>query len=189
MPVIPPTLRRLASSAGNPLANPVSGCEANDQSDYTGGHCCAPPLRSRLGACIRRTFSGRTRSKLQWSQQRPSLTGCALLPKPTIAPPQIEQTCTGVIVRAQWCAHGQAQQRSGRPGLSNTKPAPRSPPQAKASAIRSWPASDELADARAIKRTSGAGVSLQFVKGLAMSRTIKHMNPPAAVPHITGADT
>ena len=38
--------------------------------------------------------------------------------------------------------------------------------------------------------TYGAGVvSLQLMKGLAMSRAIKHMNPPAAVPHITGADT
>ena len=118
----------LASAAGNPLANPVSGCEANDQRDYTRGHCNAPPLPSRLAsrACIRRTFSGRTRSKLQRSQQRPSLTGCALLPKPTIAPPQIEHACTGFIVRAPWCAHGQAQQRSGRPGLSNMRPAPRS---------------------------------------------------------------
>src|SRR6516165_10155264 len=31
----------------------------------------------------------------------------------------------------------------------------------------------------------GAGVvSLQLMKGLAMSRTITHMNPPAAVPHV-----
>ena len=38
--------------------------------------------------------------------------------------------------------------------------------------------------------TFGAGViSLQLMKGLAMSRAIKHMNPPAAVPHITGSDT
>src|SRR6516164_2899338 len=37
--------------------------------------------------------------------------------------------------------------------------------------------------------TFDAGVvSLQLVKRLAMSRTINHMNPPAAVPHITGAD-
>src|SRR5215469_18935858 len=33
MPVIPPTLRRVASSAGNALANPVSECGANDKSD------------------------------------------------------------------------------------------------------------------------------------------------------------
>ena len=32
-------------------------------------------------------------------------------------------------------------------------------------------------------------VSLKLMKGLAMSRTITHMNPPAAVPHITEADT
>ena len=32
-------------------------------------------------------------------------------------------------------------------------------------------------------------VSLQLMRGLAMSRTIKHTNPPAAVPHMTGADT
>src|SRR5262249_50816350 len=38
--------------------------------------------------------------------------------------------------------------------------------------------------------TFDAGVvSLQLMKSLAMSRAIKHMNPPAAVPHITGADT
>src|SRR5215472_3636456 len=73
-------------------------------------------------------------------------TGHASLPKPTIAPPQIEQTFTGIIVRAPLCAPGQAQQQSGRIGSSNTRPAPRSPPQAKASAIRSWPASDELAN-------------------------------------------
>src|SRR5215831_11040786 len=37
--------------------------------------------------------------------------------------------------------------------------------------------------------TFDAGVvSLQLMKGLAMGRTIKHMNPPAAVPHVTGAD-
>jgi len=44
MPVIPPTHRRLPSSTGNPLANPVSGCEANDQSDYIGGHWRTPSL-------------------------------------------------------------------------------------------------------------------------------------------------
>src|SRR5262249_12500023 len=32
-------------------------------------------------------------------------------------------------------------------------------------------------------------VSLQLMKRLAMSRTINHINPPATVPHITGADT
>src|SRR5262249_51359770 len=38
--------------------------------------------------------------------------------------------------------------------------------------------------------TFDAGVvSLQLMKRLAMSRTINHMNPPATVPHITGADT
>src|SRR5262249_42289743 len=95
---------------------------------------------------IRRTRSGMTRSAWQRSQQQPSLIGCALLPKPTIAPPQIGQTCTGVIACAPLCAPEQAQQQSGRIGLSNTRPAPRSPPQAKASAIRSWPASDELAN-------------------------------------------
>src|SRR5262245_3702251 len=87
-----------------------------------------------------------TRSVLHRSQQRLSFTGHASLPKPTIAPPQIEQTFTGVIVRAPLCAPGQAQQRSGRTGLNNTRPAPRSPPQAKASAIRSWPVSDEHAN-------------------------------------------
>ena len=36
----------------------------------------------------------------------------------------------------------------------------------------------------------GAGViSLQLMKGLAMSRTITHVNPPAEVPPVTGADT
>jgi hypothetical protein len=36
----------------------------------------------------------------------------------------------------------------------------------------------------------GAGVvSLKLVKGLAMGRTITYMNPPAAVPDITEADT
>jgi hypothetical protein len=41
-----------------------------------------------------------------------------------------------------------------------------------------------------VPATFGAGVvSLKLVKDLAMSRTIKHMNPPAAAPHITGADT
>src|SRR5215510_1436834 len=87
-----------------------------------------------------------TRSALHWSQQRSSFTGHASLPKPTIAPPQIEQACTGFIVRAPLCAPEQAQQQSGRIGSSNTRPAPRSLPQAKASAIRSWPASDELAN-------------------------------------------
>jgi len=38
--------------------------------------------------------------------------------------------------------------------------------------------------------TFGASVvSLQLMKGLAMGRAITHMNPPTAVPHITGADT
>jgi hypothetical protein len=83
-----------------------------------------------------------TRSAWQRSQQRPPLIGCASLPKPTIAPLQIEQACTGIIVRAPLCAPEQAQQQSGRIGWSNTRPAP----QAKASAIRSWPASDELAN-------------------------------------------
>src|SRR5215475_507660 len=99
-----------------------------------------------------RNRAGMTRSTLHWSQQRSSFTGHASLPKPTIAPPQIEQPCTGVIVRAPLCAPGQAQQRSGRTVLSNTRPAPRSPPQAKSSAIRSWLAPDELADTPAIKQ-------------------------------------
>ena len=38
--------------------------------------------------------------------------------------------------------------------------------------------------------TFSAGVvSLQLMKGLAIRRTIKHTNPPAPVPHITGTDT
>ena len=36
---------------------------------------------------------------------------------------------------------------------------------------------------------SAGVVSLQLMKGLAMRRTIAHMNPPAAVPHLTRADT
>src|SRR5262249_44774628 len=103
MPVIAPTLRCLESAAGNPLANPVSGCEANDQSDYTGGHCSAPPLPSRLASrsSIRRTRSRTTVSQLQRSQQRAPgslTTGAGLLPMPTITPPQIEQGCTGFMV-------------------------------------------------------------------------------------------
>jgi hypothetical protein len=31
---VPSLSLRFAASAGNPLANTVSGCEANDQSDY-----------------------------------------------------------------------------------------------------------------------------------------------------------
>src|SRR5205809_232937 len=75
-----------------------------------------PCIRLRSERLYRRSLQrpavafplGVTRSKLQRSQQRPSLIGCALLPKPTIAPPQIEQACTDFIVRAPWCAHGQA---------------------------------------------------------------------------------
>ena len=44
--------------------------------------------------------AGKTTRSLHRSQHRPSLTGCALLPKPTIGPPQIEQTCTGVMAHA-----------------------------------------------------------------------------------------
>src|SRR5262245_29774959 len=87
-----------------------------------------------------------TRSALHWSQQRSSFTGHASLPKPTIAPPQIEQACTGIIVRAPLCAPEQAQQRGGRIELSNTRRGLLSPPQAKASVIRSWLAPDELAN-------------------------------------------
>jgi len=57
-----------------------------------------------------------------------------------------QQTFSGIIVRAPLCEPEQAQQQSGRIGSSNTRPGPRSPPQAKASAMRSWPASDELAN-------------------------------------------
>jgi hypothetical protein len=36
----------------------------------------------------------------------------------------------------------------------------------------------------------GAGVgTLQLMEGLTLCRTIAHMNPPAAVPHLTKADT
>jgi hypothetical protein len=48
MPVTPPTLRRLASAAGNPLANPVPGCEANDQSDDNFKH--REPIRASARA-------------------------------------------------------------------------------------------------------------------------------------------
>src|SRR5262249_8777419 len=63
-------------------------------------HCNAPPLPSRLASrsSIRRTRSGMTRSAWERSQQRPSLIGFASLPKPTIAPLQIEQTLTGFMV-------------------------------------------------------------------------------------------
>jgi len=96
---MPPTLRLLTPSAGNPLANTVSRREANDQSDYTGGHCSGPPLPSRLVSLssIRRPVRER-RAPRGSGQQRPSLIGCASLPRPTIAPVQIEQTSTGVIV-------------------------------------------------------------------------------------------
>src|SRR5262249_28334608 len=87
-----------------------------------------------------------TRSALHRSQQRSSFTGHASLPKPTIAPPQIEQACTGIIVRAPLCAPEQAQQRGGRIELSNTRQGLLSLPQAKASVIRSWLAPDELAN-------------------------------------------
>jgi len=95
--------------------------------------CRVPPLPS----ASHNRSAGMTRPALHRSQQRSSFTGHASFPKPTIASPQIEQTFTGVIARAPLCAHGQAQQRAGRPGLNNTRPAPRSPPQAKVSAIRS----------------------------------------------------
>src|SRR5262249_58350718 len=100
-------------------------------------------LRSRRAAAARAVSAGLRPPPLLWSQRRLLLTGHASLPKPTIAPPQIEQPWTGVIVRAPSCATGRAQQRSGRTGLSSLRPAPRSPLQGKASAIRSWPASDE----------------------------------------------
>src|SRR5262245_32160478 len=85
-----------------------------------------------------------TRSALHWSQQRSSFTGHASLSKPTIAPPQIEQACTGIIVRAPLCAPEQAQQQGGRIELSNTRRGLLSPPQAKASVIRSWRAQIRL---------------------------------------------
>jgi hypothetical protein len=47
----------------------------------------------------------------------PSLTGRALLPKPTIGPPQIEQTCTGVMARGS-VKRGRAR----RPGPSRLVP-------------------------------------------------------------------
>jgi len=79
MPVIAPTRCRLRSAAGHPLVNTVSGWEANDQSDYNGGHCSDPPLPSRLASRsrIRRARSGMTRSAWQRSQHRPSLIVCA----------------------------------------------------------------------------------------------------------------
>ena len=41
-----------------------------------------------------------------------------------------------------------------------------------------------------VPATFGTSVrSLKFMKGFAMTGTITHMNPPAAVPHITEADT
>src|SRR5262245_40534441 len=98
---------------------------------------------------------GRTTRELQSSQQRAPgslTTGVGSVPCPVNALPQIQQACTGIIVRAPLRAPGQAQQRSGRTELSNTRLAPRSPPQAKASAIRSWPVLDELADTPAIKQ-------------------------------------
>src|SRR5215472_8730851 len=148
MPVIPPTSVAWRRRGETYSRNIVSSLRSVRSKRLFGGHCSAPPLPSLLAsrACICRTFSGRTRSKLQRSQQRPSFIGCAPLPKPTIAPPQIEQTCTGVILRPPLCAPEQAQQRAGKPGLSNTRPAPRLPPQARASASRSWPTSDELAN-------------------------------------------
>src|SRR5262249_18755929 len=109
-----------------------------------GGARAFPPSRS-ASRCRNRN-AGRTRSALHWSQQRSPFTGHASLPKPTIAPPQIEQACTGIIVRAPLCAPEQAQQRGGRIEFSNTPRGLLSPPQAKASAIRSWLAPDELAN-------------------------------------------
>jgi hypothetical protein len=52
-----------------------------------------------------------TRSALHWSQQRSSFTGHASLPKPTIAPPQIEQALTGVMAtpRCSWLRSSEAE--------------------------------------------------------------------------------
>ena len=36
---------------------------------------------------------------------------------------------------------------------------------------------------------AGGIVSVDLMKGFTMSRTIAHMNPPVAFPHLTGADT
>ena len=61
---------------------------------------------------------GQTTRSLHRSQHRPSLTGCALLPKPTIGPPQIEQTCTGGMAHAPLREAG----REARPESACPKP-------------------------------------------------------------------
>ena len=114
----------------------------------------APPLLPpRLASRSHGRSAGITRSALHWSQQGSSFTGHASLPRPTIAPLQIEQTRTGLILRAPLCAPEQAQQRGGRIELSNTRRGLLSPPQAKldacasplsiASMLRAHPASTE----------------------------------------------
>jgi hypothetical protein len=37
-------------ASGHADRDTVSGCKANDQGDYSGGHCSAPPLPSRLAS-------------------------------------------------------------------------------------------------------------------------------------------
>src|SRR5215831_21211151 len=71
-----------------------------------------------LGVAIRSRSAGKTTRSLHRSQHRPSLTGCALLPKPTIGPPQIEQTCTGVMAHAPLREAG----REARPESACPKP-------------------------------------------------------------------
>jgi hypothetical protein len=66
--------------------------------------CSAARIRSRS--------AGKTTRSFHRSQHRPSLTGRALLPKPTM--PQIEQTCTGVMARAPLKEAG----REARPELA-----------------------------------------------------------------------
>jgi hypothetical protein len=88
-------------------------------------HCCA--RRRYSSALLAKTAPFRTpkaygnlnAKRARCIDRNSSLTGRALLPKPTIGPAQIEQTCTGVMARAP--LKGAGLQGPARTGLSQTE--------------------------------------------------------------------
>jgi len=92
----------LGAVGGKSTREPVSGCEANDQGDYTGGHCSPPPSPPPLGIALKyssRPF-GNDALGVAAVTATAFIDGRRIVAEPTIHPPQIEQTCTGFMVMA-----------------------------------------------------------------------------------------
>jgi hypothetical protein len=157
----------------------------------------------RCGSAARRCATIREHSKVEtaWPSAtvRASITAIWTRPSLPFGAPRFVRAQLASASENQAC---QCQRQNGLnfqvsllpPAFESLVPHPRLPEQGlilRAASPENCPPTEKWSASLLLSlRTLGVGVvSLQLMKGLAMRRAVKHMNPPAAVPHITGAGT